>query len=563
MEAGAIFKMAYTLLGGLGLFLYGMNTLSQSLQTLGSGFIKRAVNYITANRIFACLAGIIVTFLVQSSSVSTVMMSSFVNAGLMTLTQGVGFIFGANIGTTSTAWLITLQVGKYGLLLIGVGVIPLLFVKSPTAKLVGRLLFAVGLIFFGLQWMSEAFAPLRESQGFVKFMTFFNAKSVASVAGCMLLGCLATVVVQASAATLAITISLAYTGAITYDTAVGLILGENIGTTVTLWLASLSGGRSTKQVALAHTLFNVTGCLIVLFIFRWYIEFIDLLVVSGSARYRNAAGNYPCVGVHIAMAHTAFNVCMTIIFLPILNSLVALVRRLIPDEKKPENYEQTLHYFNNLPNFSAVLVLKQAQLVLQHMQNLAAEAVRLAGEVLCTQELDTAKMDRIVEIEDVCDQIQKEILLYLDKIMQQEIGIKDSQSLKTFISCSAELESISDYAANIVKYRMRLEDNHIKLTQESRDLLREIVKQIVSFTAESADWLESSEPLNLAPVAARYRAITSLANSVRDKHLEMVRHKEYPPLFALTFSDIMVALRRIKNHTMNLAEAVAGGVATF
>ncbi len=558
-----LFKMFCYLLGGLGLFLYGMNTLSQALQTLGSGFIKRAINYITANRIFACLVGVIVTFLVQSSSVSTVMMSSFVNAGLMTLTQGVGFIFGANIGTTSTAWLITLgKVSKYSLPLIGLGAISLLFVKKPNWKLVGRVLFSVGLIFLGLQWMSEAFAPLRESPGFLRFMAYFSANNIFSLAGCMMLGCVATMIVQASAATLAITITLAATGSITYETAVGLVLGENIGTTITLWLASLSGGRVTKQVALAHTMFNVTGCIIVLFIFRWYIEFINMMVFTGDARYHTADNYYPNVGVHIAMAHTLFNVCMTILFLPLLQYLVRFVRWLIPDEA-PESHAQTLEFFSNLPNFSAVLVIKQGQLVIMHMQEIVAESVRLAGEVLCSPALEREKMERIVEIEEICDEIQKEIMLYLDKVMQQEISAKDTQMLKTLIVCSDELESISDYAASIVKYRMRLEENNIKLKEESRELISEIVRLIVEFTADIKDWLNAIEPLELAPIAARYRILTSLANDVRNKHLEMVQKKQYPPLFALTFSDIMVSLRRIKNHAMNVAEALAGGVANF
>lgn len=552
-------------IGGLGLFLYGMSTLSQSLQTLGSSVIKQAINYITANRIFACIVGIVVTFLVQSSSVSTVMMSSFVNSGLMTLTQGVGFIFGANIGTTSTAWLISLKIGDYGLLMVGIGVIPLLFIKRPRWKLVGRLLFAVGLIFFGLNSMSAGFVPLRDSQGFRDFMTIFHGGSIFSIMGGMLVGCIATMVVQASAATLAITISLASIGAITYDTAVALVLGENIGTTITLWLASLSGGRLTKQVALAHTMFNVTGCIIVLFIFRWYIEFINFLVVSGDARsfIETPEGRfYPHVGVHIAMAHTMFNICMTILALPLLNYLVRFVRWVIPDAKK-ENPEQTLQFFANLPNFSAVLVIKQAQLVLAHMQELVVESVRLAGDVLTSKEIELKKMERIVEIENICDQIQKEIMIYLDKVMQQEISEADTRSLKMFIVCSDELESISDYAANIVKYRMRLDENNIKLKRESRELLAGIVTQIIEFTQQTSSWLEESTKLELEPIITQYRKLTAMANDVRDQHLEMVQKKQYPPLFALTFSDIMVSLRRIKNHTMNIAEAISGGVANF
>ena len=505
----------------------------------------------------------IVTFLVQSSSVSTVMMSSFVNAGLMTLTQGGRLYFWREhrnhqhgVADNHEGQPVQSAVYRHR------GRYRCCSSKKPTAKLVGKVLFAVGLIFFGLQWMSEAFAPLRNNPGFLKVMSYFSADDIFSLAGCMLLGCVATMIVQASAATLAITITLAATGAITYETAVGLVLGENIGTTITLWLASLSGGRVTKQVALAHTMFNVTGCIIVLFIFRWYIEFINLMVFTGDARYHTADNYYPNVGVHIAMAHTLFNVCMTIFFLPLLQYLVKFVTWAIPEEKQ-ESHAQTLEFFSNLPNFSAVLVLKQGQLVLLHMQDIVSESVRLAGEVLCSPQLEREKMERIIEIEEMCDQIQKEIMLYLDKVMQQEISAEDTQTLKKLIVCSDELESISDYAANIVKYRMRLEENNIKLREDSRELISEIVRMIVEFTAEIKVWLASTEPIDLAPIAARYRILTSLANDVRNKHLEMVQKKQYPPLFALTFSDIMVSLRRIKNHAMNVAEALAGGVANF
>ena len=230
---------------------------------------------------------------------------------------------------------------------------------------------------------------------------------------------------------------------------------------------------------------------------------------------------------------------------------------------KKENPEQTLQFFANLPNFSAVLVIKQAQLVLAHMQELVVESVRLAGDVLTSKEIELKKMERIVEIENICDQIQKEIMIYLDKVMQQEISEADTRSLKMFIVCSDELESISDYAANIVKYRMRLDENNIKLKRESRELLAGIVTQIIEFTQQTSSWLEESTKLELEPIITQYRKLTAMANDVRDQHLEMVQKKQYPPLFALTFSDIMVSLRRIKNHTMNIAEAISGGVANF
>jgi phosphate:Na+ symporter len=269
------FKLAYTLLGGLGLFFYGMTQLSESLQAIAGDVMKRAINFLTKNRFIAVFVGLVITMIIQSSSVTTVMLVGFVNAGLMNMTQACGVILGADIGTTITGWIIAIKVGKYGLLLIGIGIFPMIFSKNDFWKSFGRLCFALGLVFYGLQLMSIAFKPLRSHEGFLSILSYFSADTLPSVLGCVLVGGFVTAVIQSSSATLGIPIAMAITGVIPFQTAAALVLGENIGTTITAYLASLTGNTNAKRTAYAHIMFKVVGVCIIVLIFYPYIKFVD------------------------------------------------------------------------------------------------------------------------------------------------------------------------------------------------------------------------------------------------------------------------------------------------
>ncbi|MBN2640625.1 MAG: Na/Pi cotransporter family protein [Victivallales bacterium] len=557
------FEMFYKLIGGLGLFLFGMNLLSQGLQTLGSSVIKNAINYITANRVCAVLVGCLVTMFVQSSSVSTVMMSSFVNAGLMTLTQGAGFILGANIGTTITGWIISLKIGKYGLLLIGIGALPMLFSSNNKIKSVGRLLFSLGLLFFGLEFMSAAFEPLRSNQEFMHMtLTYFSANSRLSVLTCMGIGCLLTMIIQSSSAMLGITIALATTGAIEFPTAAALVLGENIGTTITLWFASIGAQTVTKRIALAHTLFNAIGCLLVFLIFPYYIEIIKSMVpgtpvlpvdtLDTKAMYAAEES----IKQHIAMTHTVFNVSMTIIFLPFLQYLIRLVSWIIPEprEKEKENFT----YFGNIRNMSTVLAIQEARLVTNRMAEKTRIAINMSGEYLASRELKPELSAKVKEIEDITDVMQKEITLFLSKVMLIELNEQQIHDVNAMTRICDELESICDYCYNIVKYRERLAENDIPLKKESRETLTRFIAQVEDFFKSAQQWIKDEEAENLSHFNERYSELNKQADEIRNYHLAMIKNKKYPPLFGLTFSDIMIALRRIKNHTLNIGEAVCG-----
>jgi len=243
------FKMGYTAIGGLGIFILGMKYLSDSLQMLSGGLIRKAISSVTTNRFLAVLVGLFVTTFVQSSSITTVMVVGLTNAGLMHLTQAIGVILGANIGTTITGWILAVKIGKYGLLLIAVGVFPMLFSKNDRISASAKVMVALGLIFFGLEIMSGAFKPLRSDESFMNLMLSLDAQSLLSILGCVAIGCAMTMIIQSSSAMLGITIALATTGAIPLATAVALVMGENIGTTITAQFAAIGGTITARRAA--------------------------------------------------------------------------------------------------------------------------------------------------------------------------------------------------------------------------------------------------------------------------------------------------------------------------
>ena len=273
-----LFEQFYTFLGGLGLFFFGMKSLSESLQSIAGDFIRKIINALTSNRYLAAGIGALVTTIVQSSSVTVVMVVGLVNANLMNLTQAIAVVFGVNIGTTITGWIIAIKVGKYGLFLIGLGIFPYLFSQNVRFKQTGRLLLALGMLFMGLEFMSAAFVPLRESEVFRGIMVYFLAETYVSVLACIMIGAFLTCVIQSSSAMLGITIALASVGAISFQTAAAMVLGENIGTTITALLASVGTNSSAKRAARAHALFNLIGVLWIFPLFYLYVNLIDFIV---------------------------------------------------------------------------------------------------------------------------------------------------------------------------------------------------------------------------------------------------------------------------------------------
>lgn len=548
------YKMFFLLIGGLGIFFYGMHTLSESLQGIAGDLMRKIINVLTTNRLMAVSVGVFVTMLVQSSSITTVMIVGFVNAGLMKLTQALGVIFGANIGTTITGWIITIKIGKYGLPMLGFGALLYIFSKPYRLKLAGKLVFALGAIFFGLQNMSSAFKPLRTNEEFINYLSVFAGDTFISVLACVAMGAILTMIVQSSSAMLAITMALALTNVISFQTGAALVLGENIGTTITAMLASIGTTYTARRAAYGHMFFNVLGVFVMVVIFAPYIQFVEWLI-PGDANLINAAGEKPNVAAHIATVHTVFNVSATLLFLPFLPHLARFVSFLVPEPKEGEGQP---HQLTNLMNVSAkapALAMEQVFGETRKMAELVQRSLDDTIDVVLSTDENRKKKDHIHHLEDIADKIQLEITIFLGDLMEARLPPETSTQVFGLVDIVDNLESISDYCSSIAKYKDRLFHENQFFNEETRKELSEFLEEIRDFYREAIQVLVDESEEHLKKCQEKTRDLGHAADAIKDKHLVRIRDGEYPPIMGLAFSDMVVSMRRIKNHTFNVAEA--------
>jgi phosphate:Na+ symporter len=541
------FKIIYTALGGLGIFFYGMKIMSDALQQSAGDVIKNVINSLTSNRVLAVAVGMIVTMIVQSSSVTTVMVVGFVNAGLMQLTQAIGVILGSNIGTTITGWIISIKVGKYGLLLIGIGIFPGLFAKNSKIQNAGKVLFGVGMIFLGLQVMSGAFKPLRTNDEFLSMISYFSDASYGSYFASILVGCFLTVIVQSSSAMLGITIALASTGVIPFSTAAALVLGENIGTTITALLASVGTSVNAKRAARAHALFNVFGVLIIFSVLPWYIDFIENLI-PGAANLLNADGSRPNIATHIAASHTIFNVCATIIFLPFLGILAKVVTKITPDK---EEYTKQLILVGDKFEILPATAIVQADSEVRKMKDVLDRMYLKTKEYL--QAPDPKTLAKVQDYERITDNMQKEVTVFMCKVMEKSLSGHQSKQSQAIIKIVDEFESIADYLERIVKYKERFKQDP-KVGASNKEYFEFMENVWEFFELCTKGYLEGVDQ-DRDYIIKKSEQLRIWADHMRDRHIERISKGEYEALSALTYSDMVVALRKIRAHAMNVSEA--------
>jgi len=547
--------MGYTAIGGLGIFILGMKYLSDSLQSLSGGLIRKAISSVTSNRFLAVLVGLVITCFVQSSSITTVMVVGLTNAGLMQLTQAIGVILGANIGTTITGWILAVKIGKYGLLLIAIGVFPMLFAKNDKVSATAKVMVALGLIFFGLEIMSDAFKPLRKDEGFMNLMLSLDAQTLLSILGCVAIGCAMTMIIQSSSAMLGITIALAATGAIPLYTAIALVMGENIGTTITAQFAAIGGSIAARRAAMAHTVFNVLGVAIIITIFSTYVDMIERFV-PGLSSFVDAEGNRPYIAAHIAMAHTFFNVTATIVMLPFLNYLARFVTKLVPERVGAE--KGAFKYIGSPGTIPVAMGISMVFEELKRMQGAVHETLINAEQFL---QRDLKGRDRIYrkvkDLEEETDVMQHEITSFVVTLMQSG-GASTAQSDKAFnyVRAADELESIADYAYSLCSYMKRLDKHELDFSAEGWRDLRHFHQEVFAFFTLVCNAFNNEDVSSMRKIYDEANRLNDLADEVRKSHLDRMKEGSCGALPSLSFSDMAVALRRIKNHTVNLHEAL-------
>ena len=548
------FELIYKFLGGLGIFFFGMKFLSEGLQAVAGPLIKRVISALTTNRFIAVLVGTFVTTLVQSSSVTTVMVVGLVNAGLMELTQAIGVILGANIGTTITGWIIAIKVGKYGLLFVGVGIFPMLFAKRDNFKQIGKVCVALGFIFLGLEFMSGAFKPLRSHEGFLAMMQYFSADHLGSLIACIGMGALLTMIIQSSSAMLGVTIALASTGAITFQTAAALVLGENIGTTITALLASIPANTDAKRAARAHAFFNVIGVSIMVPLFWWYVPLIDGLI-GGSVTQTGPDGSYVNVAAHIALSHSLFNVTNTFLFMPFLPWLAKLVILITPRPKTKE-ISRLLHLDSDI-QIPPSLALAASEKEMITFSEMVSDALKTTQSVILEPEISQQAAENINRIESECDERQRDITVYLTRTQQGTLTNQESTQCQALIRVADEMESITDYCASIVRYRSRMTQAE-RFTPDALAELKDYSDGVLRYFGRVLECFREKKQWNVSEMRDELYGLRDRANVIRQTHEARLNQGKCLALTGMIYSDIVVALRKINGHILNVAESMAG-----
>ena len=535
--------IAFNVLGGLGIFLFGMDSMSSGMQKLAGQRLKKILALLTTNRVVAILMGMFVTMLVQSSSVSTVMTIGFVNASLLTLKQALGVIFGANIGTTITGWILVLNIGKYGLPMVGAGAILYMFLKGEKAKTRALTFMGLGMIFLGLQLMSNGLKPVRSMPEFVRLFSLFSADTYFGVLKVAFIGALITAIVQSSSATLGITITLAVQGLIDYPTAVALVLGENVGTTITAFLATLNANANAKRAAYAHTIINTVGVIWVTAIFPYYLDFLS-----------NFGSPEANITMAIATAHTMFNVSNVIIFTPFIGVLADFLTKLVKDDEKTS---ERITHIDELMLKTPSVVVGQTKTEVLNMGKNISEMFNTLKEIYQTNRSITEdEVKKMRKIEDDLDIYQKEITT-ANFIILNDKNITDNLKLdtKNNLEVCDEYETISDYLMRIINSLKRLQDNNIPLTEEEKNTLSTMNRDTEElFRNINTAYATKNKEMMLRSIE-KANTITENYRVAKDKHLINAGCHETPiALLTTSYMDTLNYYRRVRDHIYNIIE---------
>jgi phosphate:Na+ symporter len=540
-----------TVAGGLGTFLLGMKHLSEGLQAVSGRGLRRFMALATTHRLAGVATGCISTIIVQSSSIITVIAVGFVSSGLLDLTQAINVIIGSNIGTTTTAWLIAFvpDVGLLGLSVVAIGAIFYFFINRETAHNLGLALMGLGFVFMGLYWMNKGVAPIKENEAIRAAFASLDAGTVMGLAKCFIVSLLFTAVVQSSAATTAIAMTLSIQGIISFETAAATVFGMNIGTTVTAWLAAFGSTTEAKRTAIAHTLFNVAGTVILMPLF------IPVMLPVTKEIFPDWSAK---PAAPMAAIHTGFNIVTTLIFLPFVNQFARFVTWLVP--VKGKTGEQTrLTYLNKRVKQSPQIACEQAAREVLFMANSNVEMMaNVRGAFDGTgKEKDE---EHIFRREDILDRIQQEVTEFLGRVMTSRLPEDVASQARSLLRITDELETISDEECTIIKALRRFRDGGGEFSGEALSVVLDIHSRAAAFAAAVNVSLEFCEnDFGKKPVANADELSEDLRKRVREARQSALCAVGSSPMRTLAQLDILNAYDRIRSCYLNIAQTLAGG----
>jgi len=539
--------IVFSLIGGLGLFFLGMKMMSESLKKVAGNRLKNTLDVLTKRPIIGLFIGTIVTMLIQSSSATTVMAVGFVNAGLLTLRQAISVILGANIGTTLTAWLVSFfalfKITSYALPAIGIGFFLTLFGKTHTAKMWGNFILGFGLLFTGLGFIKDAFSPLRDSDVLKNILLTFGTYPILGI----LLGMFITILLQSSSATIALLQIMAFSGVIDFQTCVPIILGDNVGTTVTAQLAAIGSNTAAKRTAMAHMLLNICGVLymIVPVYTGLYPKFIEM-IVPGPITKNN-------IMLHIALSHSVFNIINSLfIFLPLINILERLSVKLT--RVKPGALDMSPIYLEKHLLENPPLALEQAKKEINRQMEHSRGALKDALKVFFNK--DQSLIDRVNQQEDVVDNLQKEITQYLVELSQRDLEKDEAETIPVLIHSVNDVERVSDHAINILELAQRRIEQKLLLKKEEIDDLQHIVSVVYSMFDNTSKALIHNDTPAADAVIEEEDQLNTLQVELKEKQVQRVHRGKYNFLSGIIFIDFVDNMEKIGDHLSNIALGV-------
>lgn len=551
-----ITDMVFKTVGGLGLFLYGMGLMSDGLKKVAGQKLRSLLESLTRQPVVAVLIGALVTCLIQSSSATTVMTVGFVNAGLLTLRNALSVVLGANIGTTFTAWLVSglgvFKITTYALPAIAVGFLIQTIGKTHQKRSIGQIILGFGMLFIGIAFMKDAFGPLRDNQGVRDTLIWLGQNPILAV----LAGTAITMLLQSSSASIAIVQMLAFSGAFGTDwdvalaVAIPFILGDNIGTTITAQIAALQTSRNAKRVAWGHTIFNVLGvCYILPLVwFGLFVKFVIWVTPGELSQFT--------IMMHIAVAHSLFNVFNTAIFLPIIKWLEILVLKLIPlheDEagQKPVVLEERLLD-------TPVIALQQAKREIIRMAERAKDAVAQATEGFTNNEMKS--LDKAMQIEDVIDEFQFHITSYLVLLSERQLSNEVSIELPVLLHMVNDLERVGDHAVNICEIAGRKIESKFTLSDKAGTECREMVEEVLRMLDGIITALKNNDRQAAHAALASENKLNRMQVNLRRSHVQRMTDGVCAAQLGLIFIDLVDNLEKIGDHLTNVAQSVIGGL---
>ena len=528
------------LLGGLALFLYGMQMMSTGLEAAAGNRMKSILEKLTSNRVKGVLFGAAITAVIQSSSATTVMVVGFVNSGLMTLKQAVWVIMGANIGTTITGQLIALDIGAIAPLFAIAGVGPIMFIKSEKVHHISSIFAGLGILFMGMDMMGAAMSPLKESEAFISLMTKFDNPLLG-----ILVGALFTAVIQSSSASVGILQALASTGMIPLSSAVFVLFGQNIGTCITAVLASIGMKVNAKRTTVIHLLFNIIGTVLftVICLVTPYVTWIEAMTPGDPV-------------AQIANAHTVFNIVTTLLLLPFGTHMANIAVRILPDSKKADDEDLRLKYIRPFESSYAIghsaVAVSQVRDEVNRMRDMVAKNISDSFDSLV--QYDEKLRKKVSEREEYIDFLNKGISEYIVSLMASEMNMSDSRKINGYYAIISNLERIGDHAVNLAEYGDDMRKWEIDFSDTVKEELNEMKAQCIA----ALDNLKEVTSENVERILSQAVIIEQKTDDMRDKYfkkqMQRLKKGKCKPQSGIVFSEILTDFERMGDHALNIAQ---------